>query len=91
MECRGSLHILRLDDPYRPRWRYLLCFAPYEGELNQLPQRTCDSTNELETVLSRLGLDGVERLQLIAEVQRDSARTVQNIHATDDKLRALGF
>jgi hypothetical protein len=65
--------------------------SPYKGELNLLPQRTCDSTNELETVLSGFGLESGERLVVIAEVQRDSARIVQNIHATDDKLRALGF
>ena len=81
----GALHVAQLNG------KYFLYFAPYEGSLDALPQRTCHSTAELEAVLSGLGFDNLERLRVVAEVQRDSARTVPNVHTTDDRLRELGF
>jgi hypothetical protein len=91
MALEGSLHIVRLSDPYTRSWKYLVYFAPHEGELDELPQRACDGTNELEAMLAGLGLDDLERVRVIADVQRDSARTIPNISTTPDRLRELGF
>lgn len=87
----GSLHIVRLSDPYTRSWKYFVYFAPYEGELDALPERACAGTNELEVVLAALGLDDLDRIRVIAEVQRDSARTIPDIRTSDDRLRELGF
>jgi hypothetical protein len=91
MAREGSLYIARLNDPHTRGWRYFLYFTPYEGHPNKLPQRACDGTNELEVILSGLGVDDLGRLRIMADVQRDSMRTVLNIRTTDDRLRELGI
>jgi hypothetical protein len=85
MARTGSLHIVCINA------RYVVYFAPHEGDLDRLPQRACSSASELETVLMGLAFDEFERLQLIAEVQLSSARTKPDVQATDAQLADLGF
>jgi hypothetical protein len=91
MAREGSLYIVRLHDPHTREWRYLLYFTPYDRPLNTLPYCPCAGTAELEAVLLGLGFDDLDRVRVIADVQRDSAGAVGNIRTTDDKLRELGF
>lgn len=85
MARAGSLHIVHVNA------RYLLYFAPYDGQLDTLPQRTCSGTDELERVLSGLRIDELASMRAIAEVQRDSARIIPDVETTDAELRELGF
>jgi hypothetical protein len=87
----GSLHVVRLSDPYTRGWKWLLYFAPYEGPLEVLPQRTCVGADDLQMVLRGLGLDGAHCECLIAEASRDAARSIPDVHVSDEQLRALGF
>lgn len=87
----GSLHIVRLGDPCTGGWKFLVYFAPYEGPLEHLPQRTCVDIDDLEMVLRGFGLDAGDCARNRAEAARDAARSIPNVHASDARLRALGF
>jgi hypothetical protein len=90
MDIRGWLHIVREHDRHTAAWAYWVYFAPYERGRRTLLQRVCRSPDEVDAVLSGLGI-GFERLHVIADVERVGARTVSNVHTTAERLYRLGF